>query len=131
MKFQLKSRLIRFSRYSIVGVFTNAAVYVVFLLMVQASLHPVASSAVAYCLGILVSYSFNRSWTFKSSASHDRDAPRFVFAYVVGFVFAIGCIAVCLIWLSPAIAQLVTIGLTAIVIYNTLRILGFGKGKQL
>ena len=122
--------LVRFTRYGIVGLLTNGAVYVAFLVMVAAGLHPVASSALCYCLAVALSYSLNRTWTFKSDATHSRDLPRFLSAYGAGFVFSVACIAVCLIWFPPAIAQLVTIGLTAIVIYSMLRILRFGQEER-
>jgi putative flippase GtrA len=121
--------LVRFIRYGIVGLLTNGAVYVAFLLMVEAGLNPVASSAVCYCLALALSYPLNRTWTFKSNARHRRDVPRFLLAYVAGFVFSVACVAVCLIWFPPAIAQLMTIGLTAIVIYSMLRIVRFGQEK--
>lgn len=127
MRSVLGNGLVRFARYGIVGLLNNGVAYVAFLLMVAAGLHPVASSAVCYFLTVALSYSLNRKWTFKSNGRHCRDVPRFLLAYVTGFVFAITCITVCLIWLLPSIAQLVTIGLTAVVIYSMLFILRFGQ----
>lgn len=118
--------LLQFTRYGLIGLLTNGAVFVAYLLMVRAGLHPVASSAVCYCLAVALSYSLNRTWTFKSRTKHSRDVPRFLLAYLAGFVFSVACIAVCLIWLPPAIAQLVTIGLTAVITYSILSILRFG-----
>lgn len=129
MKSPLHSTLGQFGRYGSVGLVTNGTAYVVFLLLVWGGLHPVLASGLCYCLGLAMSYALNRRWTFRSVTTHRRDLPRFLLAYGIGFFFAVGCIAVCLIWLSPAFAQLVTIGLTAIVVYGTLRLLRFGQDR--
>jgi len=119
--------LAQFGRYGAVGLLANGAVYVVFLLLVALGLHPVASSALCYCLGIALSYALNRTWTFRSEAGHGRDAPRFLLAYAAGLLFSVACISLLLIRFPPAVAQLATIGLTAIIIYSLLKILRFGR----
>lgn len=119
--------LVQFGRYGAVGLLTNGAVYAVFLLLVALGLHPVASSALCYCLGLALSYALNRTWTFRSDADHGHDAPRFLLAYAIGLVFAVASISLLLIRFSPAVAQLATIGLTAIFIFALLKILRFGR----
>ncbi|MEE4237754.1 MAG: GtrA family protein [Anderseniella sp.] len=129
MKPALRSTLFQFTRYGSVGLLTNGTVYLVFLAIVWAGLHPVLVSALCYCLAVTMSYALNRSWTFRSVETHRRDLPRFLLAYGIGLFFAMGCIAVCLIWVSPAIAQLITISLTAVVVYGALRVLRFGRER--
>jgi putative flippase GtrA len=121
--------LAQFGRYGSVGLVTNGTIYVVFLVLVWRGVGPVLASALCYCLGLLMSYALNRKWAFRSDATHRKDLPRFLLAYGIGFFFAVGCIAFFLIWLSPAIAQLVTIGLTAFVVYGSLRFLRFGQNE--
>ena len=75
-----------------------------------------------------MSYVLNRKWTFGSSGGHKRDVPKFVIAYSIGLVSTLGTISQLLRWLPAELAQIVNIGLTAVVIYICLRLLRFGMG---
>lgn len=119
--------LVRFARYCSVGLLTNAPLYVAFLVMVALGLHPVASSALCYCLAVTISYLLNRKWTFKSDAGHRRDILRYLLGHLAGVIFAAACINAFLNWFGPEIAQLITIGLTPVVIYSMLRVFRFGQ----
>ena len=48
-------------------------------------------------------------------------------AYGAGFVSTLGVLATALTWMAPALAQLVNIAVTPIVIYSTMRLVGFGR----
>jgi len=117
----------RFSRYAIVGVGSNVTLYLLFLLLVWGGLAPVLVSGMVYILGVTLSYIFNRMWTFSSERDHSHDLPRFLGAYGVGLVVTLISMWILVDPLGPAIAQLVTIFITAVSIYAMLNLLRFGR----
>jgi len=118
---------LRFLRYGAVGATSTALLYVVFLALVEASVDPVVAAAVCYPPGVAFSYLGNRRFTFASQQTHRSDLPRFLTAYGAGFASTLGVLATALIWMPPALAQLVNIVVAPIVIYSTMRIVGFGQ----
>ncbi len=116
-----------FLRYASVGVVSNGLLYVLFVGLVWGGFAPTLAAAVCYVLGLMISYLANRRWSFESTASHRRDLPRFFFAYGVGFVATMAFINILTRWIRPEIAQIINIGLTAIVIYVCLRLTRFGE----
>lgn len=117
----------RFARYGAVGVLTNLSGYGLFLALLFAGLSPVKSTVLVYLLMVLASYLANRRWTFRSGNSHVRDMPRYLVAYGVGLLVAMGTMYILAQLMHPALAQIVVIGLAAIVIYATLEFLRFGR----
>lgn len=118
-----------FLRYAIVGLGTNGTLYLLFVALVWAGLAPVLTAGLTYVLGVVLSYVLNRAWSFESTASHGRDLPRFLVSYGIGLVATMGFIVVLTRWLRPEIAQVLNIGLTALVIYTSLRLTGFGQSE--
>ncbi len=116
-------------RYCIVGVVSNFLVYCFFLVLIWSAVPPVWAAAICYGMGLAISYFANRRWTFESEASHCSDLLRFLLAYGVGLCATLVFISVFTLFLPPEIAQIINIGLTALVIYFGLRVLGFGKGE--
>ena len=90
-------------------------------------MHPVVASGLCYVAGVSLSYLVNRRWTFASRTSHSRDLPRFVASYGVGLLVTFLSMTILIRVLSPALAQLLTIGITAMSIYLSLRLLRFGE----
>lgn len=122
----LRSEARRFSKYGIVGLGSNAVLYLLFVLLVFLGLSPVVTAGICYVLGVVASYVLNRRWSFGSPNSHARDVPRFALAYGVGLVSTLVTISLLLLWLPPEVAQILNIGITALIIYAMLRLLRFG-----
>lgn len=122
------SEVKRFSRYGLVGLGTNLSLYALFVLLVRVGVSPVLSAGVCYGLGVAMSYVLNRKWTFASSDGHRHDLPKFMIAYGVGLVSTLLTISLLLRWLPAEFAQIVNIGVTAVMIYTCLRLLRFGMG---
>ena len=118
-----------FLRYGIVGLGTNGTLYLLFVALIWVGLAPALTAGLTYVLGVTLSYVLNRYWSFESTASHGRDLPRFLVSYGIGFVATMGFIVVLTRWLRPEIAQVLNIGLTALVIYTSLRLTGFGQSE--
>lgn len=116
-------------RYGLVGVGSNLVVYGVFLALIWGEISPVCAAAICYALGLAISYFLNRRWSFESTAGHRSDAWRFLLAYSIGLVATLVFIFTLTFLLRPEIAQVLNIGLTAMVIYIALRLLRFGQGQ--
>ena len=69
----------------------------------------------------------NRRWTFASDDSHLRDLPKFALAYGIGLVSTLLTIAMLTLWMSPELAQLLNVAITALIIYGSLRLFRFGE----
>lgn len=119
----------RLCRYGIIGIGSNATLYLLFLGMIWADLGPVVSSAICYVLGVIFSYVLNRRWTFTSSNRHSQDLPRFLVAYMIGFGTTLFLMYILVATLGPELAQLITIGGAAGAIYVSLRLLNFGASE--
>lgn len=114
-------------RYGLVGLGSNLVVYCVFVLLIWGAVPPVWAAALCYVLGLSISYLANRRWSFESTAGHRSDLVRFFMAYGVGLVSTLVFISVLTLFLRPEIAQVINVGLTAIVIYTALRQFRFGQ----
>lgn len=122
----LRHEAVRFSRYGLIGLINNAALYLLFVALVYLSISPVLTAGLCYVFGVAMSYALNRRWAFASNRSHAHDLPRFLAAYGVGLASTLITIAILIKWLPPEIAQLLNIGITAVIIYSMLHILQFG-----
>lgn len=122
-----RNEIQRLFRYGSVGIITNVTLYLVFILFLRLGLTPSVAAGVCYGLGVGISYLLNRRWTFSSTDSHRRDIPKFILAYGVGLVSTMLTITLLILWLPPELAQIVNIGLTALVIYVSLRFFRFGQ----
>ena len=123
---RLASEATRVAKYGVVGVVSNLTLYVLFVALIWLSLSPQWAVAICYVLGVALSYTLNRQWTFKSTSAHSRDLPRFLAAYGIGFIFTILAITQLVRVMAPELAQIINIGLTAGVIYLCLRLFRFG-----
>lgn len=129
MMVRLLPELRRFARYGIVGLGTNLSLYLLFLLLLRLAVSPITAAGICYVLGVAMSYLLNRRWTFASTDTHLRDLAKFFCAYGLGLVSTMLTITLLLLWLPPELAQILNIGITAIVIYGCLRVLRFGSGR--
>lgn len=116
----------KFSKYGVIGLGTNSLLYFLFIGLVMIGIHPVTTAGLCYILGLLLSYVLNRRWTFSSTNAHHHDLPRFLVAYGAGLATTLVTIVILIRWLPPSIAQIINIGITAVVIYTMLRVLQFG-----
>lgn len=113
-----------FVRYAIVGAATNLCLLIVFSLLLEIW-SPVLSSSVVYALGIMITYRFNRRWSFGSKGKHTTEAPRYVAAYLVGFLAQIGSISVLGLVIPSVFAQAISMLLAAIFIFAVLKLYVF------
>lgn len=120
----------RLARYGLVGLGSNLSLYLLFILFLRLGLAPTLSAGLCYVLGVALSYLLNRRWTFASNDSHFRDLPKFLLAYGIGLGYTVAMLLFLMLWLPPEIAQIINIGMTALVIYASLRVMRFGERNR-
>ena len=76
----------QFFKYVFVGVCSNAALYVVYLLLTMSLLSPKVGMTITYMLGIGLTFIFNRSWTFEHRGPGNPALVRYVTAYLSGYL---------------------------------------------
>ena len=116
----------RLTRFGVIGLANNAALYLLFLLLLQMSVRPIWAAGVCYCVGVCASYIFNRTWAFQSRGTHKEDMPKFLAAHAIGVCSTIVVLDFLLGWLRPEVAQILNVGITAVIIYVSLSLLRFG-----
>ena len=74
-------------RFAAVGVVNTGLGYaVIFACMYVAGLGAVISNVIGYAVGLAVSYSLNRSFTFRSAAPARREMVRFVAIFLLAYL---------------------------------------------
>lgn len=72
-------------RYGIVGMASNVALYVVYLLLTLLGMGPALAMTVTYAMGVAQTFIFNRRWTFASGESGPSALIRYVLVYALGY----------------------------------------------
>jgi putative flippase GtrA len=78
--------ILRFIRYAIVGVATNAAGYLLYLLVTFAGAEPRVAMSVLYVVGATLGYFSNRKWAFGHSGAISRSAMLYVLFHTGGYL---------------------------------------------
>lgn len=73
-------------RYVISGTLSAGAHIGTLAALVALDIGPVPASTIGFIFSIVVSYSLQRVWVFRSSDSHLRTAPRFALATLVAMI---------------------------------------------
>ena len=113
-------RLARLARYGVTGVCSTLThVGVLFLLVELVRAWPVAASAIGFAASIVVSYTLQRYWVFRSTQGHVSAGLKFLTVTAVAFSVNTGTL-----WLGTEVlhapyqgAQLVALVLVPVVNY--------------
>ena len=76
----------QFTRWAIVGLVTNAILYLVYLALTRSLMKPQVAMSVVYLIGVALGFAGNRSWTFEHSGRADAALARYVMAYAIGYL---------------------------------------------
>lgn len=72
--------------FAYIGILTNAFGYALFLLLTQYLLFsPYLAVTFLYPLGIILSYNFNKKYTFANSTTTQKERITFFFIYLLGY----------------------------------------------
>lgn len=76
---------LRFIRYALVGLATNLAGYMVYLLVTWLGVAPKSAMTVLYLVGASLGYFGNRQWAFRYSGSVWRSSLKYVAFHAGGY----------------------------------------------
>lgn len=78
--------LIQLVRYGLVGLASNAALYVAYLLLTAAGLEAKLTMTLLYITGVAQTFIFNKRWTFGHDGASRTAFVRYCTAYAIGYV---------------------------------------------
>lgn len=88
---RLEVSLREFLRFATVGLFSNALLFGLYLLLTDGGVGPRLAATLIYALGVFQTFVFNRSWSFRSDDAVGPAFGRYFAAY--GFGYAINLLA--------------------------------------
>ena len=78
--------LMQIIRYGVVGVANNLLGYLIYLLVTWLWLDPKVAVSLLYPIGAMTSYFAHTKYSFSHNGRHKDSIPRYIVAYVVGFL---------------------------------------------
>lgn len=76
----------QFIRYTVVGVASNATLYLLYLLATWLGAGPKTAMTGLYVLGVLQTFVFNKKWSFRFAGAAAPALIRYAMVYVLGYV---------------------------------------------
>jgi len=77
---------VQFLRYAIVGLASNAALYLLYLAFTSIGFGPKTVMTVLFATGVLMTFLVNHSWSFQSTARRRTTILKYVAVYAIGYV---------------------------------------------
>ena len=84
----------QFLKYVVVGLASNVAGYIFYLLLTATVLEPKIAMTITYALAVLLTFAFNRGWTFKHQRARGYSLMRYVTAYAFGYMINLSALSV-------------------------------------
>lgn len=78
--------MLQLIRYSLVGVASNATIYLVYLLITYLGVEPKTAMTFVYIIGASIGFIGNRKWTFAHRGNSSSAALRYVLAHLLGYL---------------------------------------------
>lgn len=76
----------QFVRYVVVGLASNAVIFVVYVVLTNLGLGPKLAMSLLYCTGVLQTFVFNRKWAFRFQGAATPALGRYLVAYALGYL---------------------------------------------
>lgn len=73
-------------RFAAVGIVSNGALFLLYLVLTSAGLSPALSMSLSYVVGVVQTFALNRSWTFAHCGDCAASLARYAATYGVGYV---------------------------------------------
>lgn len=86
-------------RFAVVGLASNAVLYMVYLGMTAVALGPKLAMSLVYAIGVTQTFLFNKRWTFNHAGRHDTAFIRYVTVYAGGYLVNL----LVLVWLVDSL----------------------------
>ncbi len=124
--------IVRLIRYAVVGLATNLAGYLVYLLVTFAGVGPKVAMTILYGIGAVLSFLGNRQWTFRHAGNIWHSALGFVACHAGGYAINLLLLYVFVdLWGFPhQLVQAVAVLVVAAYLFTMLNLVVFReKGK--
>ena len=72
-----------------VGLVSNVVLYLFYILLTSAGLHPPVAVSIVFATGALQTFIFNRNWTFSGGGDRSKHLTRYLTAYVSAYMLNI------------------------------------------
>jgi putative flippase GtrA len=76
---------IQFARYVIVGIVSNAVIYVVYIALTRIGVGPKLAMSLLYGVGVLQTFVFNKKWSFRFQGAATPALIRYAIVYIIGY----------------------------------------------
>jgi len=77
---------VQLTRYAVVGLASNAAGYLLYLLITSLGMGHKTAMTLLYVSGVLLTFIFNKSWSFNHDGAMHGALVRYIAAYAFGYV---------------------------------------------
>ena len=75
-----------FVRFAVVGIASNATLFVIYLVLTALGTEPLVAATLMWILGVALTFTFNRSWTFRNTGSVAPALARYGLLYGTAYV---------------------------------------------
>jgi len=76
----------QFIRYVVVGLASNAIIYVIYLVLTRIGMGHKLAMSLLYAVGVLQTFFFNKKWSFRFDGAATPALVRYATAYALGYV---------------------------------------------
>ena len=85
----------QFLRYAVIGLVSNAVLYVGYLVLTQMGLGSKLAMTMMYAVGVAQTFFFNKRWTFAHSGRSSQVFSRYVLLYATGYALNMLVLGLC------------------------------------
>lgn len=119
-------------RFGIVGVLSNLAGYLVYLLVTSLGVGPKLAVSLLYPLGMILSFVGQKSWTFNARGGSGKSGLKFILVYALGYVlnFAILVVFVDNLGFAHQLVQAVAVIVVAGFLFIAMKLFVFVEGGR-
>lgn len=116
-------------KFAFVGISRNTLSYLIYLAITSLGIDPKIVMSFLYIIGTTVSFLVNRRWTFSHEGSLRRSVPRFVLAYLLGYLINLSLLLVFVdhMGFPHQLVQPVAIVVVALYLFLMLRFFVFSR----
>lgn len=76
----------QFIRYVIVGLASNAVIYIAYIVLTLVGMGPKLAMSLLYGVGVLQTFVFNKNWSFRFDGAATPALVRYATVYATGYV---------------------------------------------
>lgn len=88
------------ARFLISGVLLNTVGFLLYMLLVYFGVYPKFAMSILYWLSFCLSFFINRSYVFFHSGNLFLSFLRYLFVYLIGYIFSLAFMTISLDWLN-------------------------------